>query len=95
VTDELRRLSDLVIELKMDVSHLAGRLEEHKKETTEKLKEMREKHSIDMAILNVSQQETRDLFSRGKGAVWILAILGSIVGMMLTFGQHILKPWWH
>jgi hypothetical protein len=95
VTEDIRRLSDLVIELKSDVSHLAGRLEEHKKETTEKLKEMRERHAIDMAVINVSQQETRDLFSRGKGAVWILAILGGGVSMLITFGHNVLKPWWH
>jgi translation initiation factor IF-3 len=94
MTEDIRRLSDLVIELKSDVSHLAGRLEEHKKETTDKLKEMREKHAIDMAVISVSQQETRELLSKGKGAVWVLTMLGGLAAMMLSIGRDMLKPLW-
>lgn len=61
-------LLNAIVGIAAQVTNLKERFDEHKDETKESLKEMREEHA-----------KTRDALSRGRGALHVLTFLGALV----------------
>lgn len=50
---------------------------------------------IEIKRIQEEQDGTSALLNRGRGAIYVLTALGAIVGMFITWGKDILRPWVH
>jgi signal transduction histidine kinase len=82
-------LSNAIRRLTQDVERIERSLGEVRKEAKESIQELR----ASLQELRSEQRDTRDLFQRGRGALFVLSILGVLFGVLMTWGKDVLRPW--
>lgn len=48
----------------------------------------------DITEIMAEQKNTRDLFNRGRGALWVLSIIGGLVLSMMVFWHDLAQWFW-